>query len=71
MAGEMLRAYFISYFSALGMEPAFLKISNDIILILIGFFHLPKIEDDTIGENDRNEFSGINRKEIVNVSNIR
>ncbi len=38
------------------MEPAFLKIRNDIILILIGFFHLPKIEDDTIWENDRNEF---------------
>lgn len=67
----MLRAYFISYFSALGMEPAFLKISNDIMLILIGFFHLPEIEDDTIGEDDRNEFSGINRKVIVNVSNIR
>lgn len=64
-------AYFISYFSALGMEPAFLKIRNDIMLILIGFFHLPEIEDDTIWENDRNEFSGINRKEIVNVSNIR
>lgn len=28
MAGEMPRAYFISYFSALGMEPAFLKIRN-------------------------------------------
>lgn len=67
----MLGAYFISYFSALGMEPAFLKIRNDIMLIIIGFFHLPEIEDDTIGENDRNEFSGINRKEIVNVSNIR
>lgn len=26
MAGEMPGAYFISYFSALGMEPAFLKI---------------------------------------------
>lgn len=49
-------AYFISYFSALGMEPAFLKIRNDIILILIEFFHLPKIEDVTIRENDRNEF---------------
>lgn len=24
MAGEMPRAYFISYFSALGMKPAFL-----------------------------------------------
>lgn len=56
MAGEMPGAYFISYFSALGMEPAFLKIRNDIILILIEFFHLPKIEDVTIRENDRNEF---------------
>ena len=28
MAGEMPGAYFISYFSALGMEPAFLKIRN-------------------------------------------
>lgn len=26
MAGEMPRAYFISYFSALGMEPASFKI---------------------------------------------
>jgi hypothetical protein len=49
-------AYFISYFSALGMEPAFLKIRNDIILILIEFFHLPKVEDDTIWEDDRNKF---------------
>ena len=49
-------AYFISYFSALGMEPAFLKIRNDIILILIEFFHLPQIEDVTIRENDSNEF---------------
>lgn len=23
---------------------------------LIGFFHLPEVEDDTIWENDRNEF---------------
>lgn len=23
---------------------------------LIEFFHLPEVEDDTIGENDRNEF---------------
>lgn len=23
---------------------------------LIEFFHLPVVEDDTIGENDRNEF---------------
>ncbi len=23
---------------------------------LIEFFHLPKVEDDTIWENDRNEF---------------
>lgn len=28
MAGEMPRVYFISYFSALGMEPAFLKLRN-------------------------------------------
>ena len=51
----MLRAYFISYFSALGMEPAFLKIRNDIILILIGFFHLLEVEDVTIWEDDRNK----------------
>ncbi len=56
MAGEIPGAYFISYFSALGMEPAFLKIRNDIILILIEFFHLPKVEDDTIWEDDRNKF---------------
>ena len=56
MAGEIPGAYFISYFSALGMEPAFLKIRNDIILILIEFFHLPKIEDVTIREDDRNKF---------------
>lgn len=56
MAGEVPGAYFISYFSALGMEPAFLKIRNDIILILIEFFHLPEVEDDTVWENDRNEF---------------
>ena len=24
--------------------------------LLIEFFHLPEVEDDTIGENDRNEF---------------
>lgn len=23
---------------------------------LIEFFHLPEVEDDTMGENDRNEF---------------
>ena len=34
MAGEMLGVYLLSYFSALGMDPAFLKIRNDIILIL-------------------------------------
>ncbi len=68
---KCLELILLSYFSALGMEPAFLKIRNDIILILIGFFHLPKIEDDTIWENDRNEFFGTNRKVIVNVSNIR
>ena len=28
MAGEMPGAYFISYFSALGMKPAFLKLRN-------------------------------------------
>lgn len=37
-------------FSALGMEPTFLKIRNDIMLILIEIFHLPELE------NDRNEF---------------
>lgn len=37
---------------------------------IIDFFHLPEVEDDTIGENDRNEFL-FNRKEKVNVkSNI-
>lgn len=56
MAGEVPGAYFISYFSALGMEPAFLKIRNDIILILIGFFHLLEVEDVTIWEDVRNEF---------------
>lgn len=56
MAGEVPGAYFISYFSALGMEPAFLKIRNDIILILIGFFHLLEVEDVTIWEDDRNKF---------------
>ena len=48
MAGEMPGAYFISYFSALGMEPAFLKIRNDIILILIEFFLLPEVVNDTV-----------------------
>lgn len=24
--------------------------------LLIEFFHLPEVEDETIGENDRNEF---------------
>ena len=43
-------------FSALGMEPTFLKIRNDIMLILIEIFHLPELENDTIWENDRNEF---------------
>lgn len=56
MAGEVPGAYFISYFSALGMEPAFLKIRNDIILILIGYFHLLEVEDVTIWEDVRNEF---------------
>ena len=28
MAGEMPGGYFISYFSALGMEPVFLKLRN-------------------------------------------
>lgn len=28
---------------------------------LIEFFHLPEVEDDTIWENDRNEFLKINR----------
>ena len=69
---KCLELILLSYFSALGMEPAFLfKKRNDIILILIGFFHFPKIENDTIWEDDRNEFSGTNRKVIVNVSNIR
>lgn len=44
------------------MEPAFLKITNYIMLMLIGFFCLPEIEDDTILENDRNEFLGINKR---------
>lgn len=32
MAGEMPGAYFISYFSALGMEPAFFKLRNGKII---------------------------------------
>ena len=37
--------------------------------LLIEFFHLPEVEDDTIWENDR--VLKINRKEKVNVkSNI-
>jgi len=32
MAGEVPGAYFISYFSALGMEPAFLKLKNGKII---------------------------------------
>ena len=39
---------------------------------LIEFFHLPKVEDDTIWENDRNEFLKSIEIEKVNVkSNIR
>lgn len=52
MAGEVPGAYFISNFR----EPTFLKIRNDIMLILIEIFHLPELENDTIWENDRNEF---------------
>lgn len=29
---------------------------NQLKELLIEFFHLPDVEDDTIGENDRNEF---------------
>lgn len=32
MAGEMLGAILLSYFSALGMEPAFLKLRNGKII---------------------------------------
>lgn len=32
---------------------------------LIEFFHLPEIEDDTIWENDRNEFIESIEKELV------
>lgn len=32
MAGEMLGAYFIKLLSALGMEPAFLKLRNGKII---------------------------------------
>lgn len=56
MAGEVPGAYLLSYFSALGMEPAFLKIRNDIIMMLMKLFHLPEIEDDAIWENDRYKF---------------
>ena len=53
MAGEMLRAYLLSYFSALGMEPAFLKTRNGIInQILIESFHLQEVEDDSIMRNE-------------------
>ena len=38
------------------MEPTFLKIRNDIMIILIEIFHLPELENDTIWENDRNKF---------------
>lgn len=39
---------------------------------LIEFFYLPEVEDDTIGENDRNEFLKSIEKKKVNVnSNIR
>lgn len=39
---------------------------------LIEFFHLPEVEDDTIWENDRNEFLKSIEIEKVNVnSNIR
>lgn len=34
---------------------------------LIEFFHLPEIEDDTIWENDRNEFLKLIEKKITNV----
>ena len=57
MAGEMLRAYLLSYFSALGMEPAFLKTRNGIInQMLIESFHLQEVEDDSIMLNERYEF---------------
>ena len=39
---------------------------------MIEFFHSPEVEDDTIGENDRNEFLKSIEIEKVNVkSNIR
>ena len=39
---------------------------------LIEFFHLPEVEDDTIWENDRNEFLKSIEIEKVNVKpNIR
>ena len=39
---------------------------------LIEFFHLPAVEDDTIWENDRNEFLKSIEIEKVNVNpNIR
>lgn len=40
--------------------------------LLIESFHLPEIEDDTIWENNRNEFLKSIKKEKVNVkSNVR
>lgn len=36
---------------------------------LIEFFHLPEVEDDTIGENDRNEFlKSIGKKKVNDYS---
>ena len=37
---------------------------------MIEFFHLPEVEDDTIWENDRNEFLKSIEKKLVNVKNI-
>ena len=39
---------------------------------LIEFFHLPEVEDDTIWENDRNEFlNSIEKKKYsVNASHV-
>jgi hypothetical protein len=38
---------------------------------MIEFFHLPEVEDDTIWENDRNEFlKSIENKKKVNVKYI-
>lgn len=38
---------------------------------LIEFFHLSEVKDDTIWENDRNEFLKLTEKKVNVKSNIR